>query len=107
MGNNTSCVLISTFLALKVPKRQNFSLVFFTLSEVIRIGDLGTGKKLYFFITWPLISMVFVFLPHAECTVNKEKVEAWPILKVCSGYFWAHIDAYNVFLKNFQVLVLF
>ncbi len=38
---------------LKVPKRENFSLAFFTLSEPIWVGDLGTAKKIRFFITLP------------------------------------------------------
>jgi hypothetical protein len=32
-------------LILKVPKRENFSLAFFTLSEPIWVGDLGIAKK--------------------------------------------------------------
>ncbi len=35
---------------LKVPKRENFSLAFFTLSEPIWVCDLGTGTKIDFFI---------------------------------------------------------
>jgi hypothetical protein len=58
---------------LKVPKRENFSLAFFTLSEPIWVGDLGIAKKNRFFITLPLILMVFSFLPHTECAVNKKK----------------------------------
>jgi hypothetical protein len=34
---------------LKVPKRENFSLAFFTLSEPIWVGDLGIAKKNSFF----------------------------------------------------------
>jgi hypothetical protein len=30
---------------LKVPKRENFSLAFFALSESIWVCDLGSGKK--------------------------------------------------------------
>ena len=30
---------------LKVPKRENFSLEFFALSEPIWVGELGTGEK--------------------------------------------------------------
>jgi hypothetical protein len=33
-------------VCLKVPKRENFSLAFFTLSGPIWVCDLGTGKKL-------------------------------------------------------------
>ncbi len=35
---------------LKVPKRENFSLAFFALSEPIWVCDLGSGKKIDFFI---------------------------------------------------------
>jgi hypothetical protein len=31
--------------SLKVPKRENFSLAFFALSEPIWVCDLGTGEK--------------------------------------------------------------
>ncbi len=58
----------------KVPKRENFSLAFFTLSEPIWVGDLGIAKKIRFFITLPLISIVFGFLPHTECAVSKKKM---------------------------------
>jgi hypothetical protein len=34
---------------LKVPKRENFSLAFFALSEPIWVCDLGSGKKNRFF----------------------------------------------------------
>ncbi len=36
-------------LCFNVPKRGNFSLAFFTLSESIRVGDLGTEPKNPFF----------------------------------------------------------
>ncbi len=36
--------------SLKVPKRENFSLAFFTLSEPIWVCDLGTGTKIDVFI---------------------------------------------------------
>jgi hypothetical protein len=35
----------------KVPKRENFSLAFFALSEPIWVCDLGTGEKIEFFIS--------------------------------------------------------
>jgi hypothetical protein len=42
---------LSIFCAfLKVPKRENFSLAFFTLSEPIGVCDLGTGTKIDVFI---------------------------------------------------------
>jgi hypothetical protein len=58
-AKTSSCHHIVTFLCkttdeiLKVPKRENFSLAFFTLSESIWEGDLGTAKKIRFFITLP------------------------------------------------------
>jgi hypothetical protein len=36
-------------LVLKVPKRENFSLAFFALSEPIWVCDLESGKKNRFF----------------------------------------------------------
>ncbi len=59
---------------LKVPKRENFSLAFFALSEPIWVCDWGSGKKIDFFIQWSLISKVYGFLPHTECAVNKKKI---------------------------------
>ncbi len=35
----------AVLLTLKVPKRENFSLAFFALSEPIWVCDLGTGDK--------------------------------------------------------------
>ncbi len=57
-----------------MPKRENFSLAFFALSEPIWVCDLGTGEKIDFFISWPLILIVFGFLPPTECAVNKTKI---------------------------------
>ena len=58
---------------LKVPKRENFSLAFFTLSEPIWVCDLGTGTKIDVFINCPLISKVFwFFAAHSVCG-KKEK----------------------------------
>ncbi len=59
--------------AFKVPKRENFLLAFFALSEPIWVGDLGTKQKKIFFRIWPLISIVYGFLPHIECAVNQKK----------------------------------
>jgi hypothetical protein len=50
---------------------------------------------------------VYGFLSHDECAVNRKKFEARLKLKVGGGRFWAHMYAYNVFLKNFKVLALF
>jgi hypothetical protein len=63
------------FLAfLKVPKHENFSLAFFALSEPIWVGTKELVKKFDFFIRWLLILIVFGFLPHTECAVNKNKI---------------------------------
>ncbi len=59
---------------LKVPKRENFSLAFFALSEPTWVCDLASGKKGEFFIKWSLISKVYGFLPRTECAVNKKKI---------------------------------
>ncbi len=40
----TSMFLLS-YIFLKVPKRENFSLAFFALSEPTWVCDLGSGKK--------------------------------------------------------------
>ncbi len=55
---------------LEVPKRENFSFAFFALSEPIWVCDLGSGKKIKFFIKRSLILKVYGFLPHTECAVN-------------------------------------
>jgi hypothetical protein len=41
--------MLLEILTLKVPKRENFSLAFFALSEPIWVCDLGSGKKNRFF----------------------------------------------------------
>ena len=38
-------ILSRKTVPLKVPKRENFSLAFFALSEPIWVCDLGTGEK--------------------------------------------------------------
>ncbi len=38
-------------LSLKVPKRENFSLAFFALSEPIWVCDVGSGEKNRFFLS--------------------------------------------------------
>ncbi len=40
------------FYSLKVPKRENFLLAFFALSEPIWEGDLGTKPKKFFFVAF-------------------------------------------------------
>jgi hypothetical protein len=54
-----------------MPKRENFSLAFFALSEPIWVCDLGSGEKIGFFI--PDFED-YVFLPHTECAANKKKL---------------------------------
>ncbi len=44
--------LIFPYIALKVPKRENFSLMFFALSKPIWVCDLGNGKKSNFFAAY-------------------------------------------------------
>jgi hypothetical protein len=59
---------------LKVPKRENFSLVFFALSEPIWVCDLGTGEKNQVFYQLTPDCDGFWFLPHTECAVNQKKI---------------------------------
>ena len=68
-----------------MPKRENFSLAFFALSEPIWACDLGTGEKNRIFYRLTLDFGVFGFLPHTECAVNKKKFEVRPKLKVGGG----------------------
>jgi hypothetical protein len=63
----TTCQLL---LCLKVSKRENFELAFFTLNYPIRVGDLGTEAKMKFFFILVLILMAFGFLPHAESSAK-------------------------------------
>jgi hypothetical protein len=44
-GEEITFRMVSTDVSLKVPKRENFSLAFFALSEPIWACDSGTGKK--------------------------------------------------------------
>ncbi len=57
-----------------MPKRENFSLAFFALSEPIWVCDLGTGGKNRIFYQLTPDLMVFGFLPHTECAVNQKKI---------------------------------
>ncbi len=47
---------------------------------------LGNKTKKNYFSIWPLISIVFGFLPHTECAVNKKKnfslakIKSWLLL---------------------------
>ncbi len=59
---------------LKVPKRENFSLAFFALSEPIWVSDLGTGEKNRIFYQLTPDFDSFWFFPHTECAVNKKKI---------------------------------
>jgi hypothetical protein len=62
---------IVSVIFLKVPKRENFSLSFFALSEPIWVCDLGNGEKNRIF--YQLTPDFDGFLPHTECAVNKKK----------------------------------
>ncbi len=77
----------------KVPKRENFSLSFFALSEPIWVCDLGTGEKIEFFINWPLILMVFGFLPHTECGLRVESAN----IRLCTGL---RVESANIWLHT-------
>ena len=50
--------------------------------------------------------MVFGFLPHTDCAVNKKKFEVRPKLKVGGGCIGAHMCAHNVFFEKIEVLVI-
>jgi hypothetical protein len=93
-------------ISLKVPKRENFSLAFFALSEHIWICELGTGEKNRIFYRLTPDFDGYCFLPHTEYAVNKKKLEDRPKLKVGGGCIGAHMCAHNVFLQNFEVLVI-
>ncbi len=93
-------------LSIKGAQAWEFWLACFTLSELIWVCDLGTGKITNFcFLNWPLILMVFDFLPHTECKVNKKKFVARPKLKVGGGCFWAHIQCFFWKSLNFLVFI--
>jgi hypothetical protein len=50
--------------------------------------------------------MVFGFMPHTECAVNKKKFEARPKLKVGGGAFEPISMPTMCFLENCEVFVL-
>jgi hypothetical protein len=59
---------------LKVPKRENFSLAFFALSEPIWVCDLGTGeKKRIFYQMTPDFDSFWFFAAHWVCGKQKKK----------------------------------
>ncbi len=55
-----------------MPKRENFLLAFFVLSEPIWVCDVGTAKKIEFFYKLTPNFDFFGFLPHIECAVKKK-----------------------------------
>ena len=55
-----------------------FHRVFCTKRTHLDMWRKDCEKNRIFFFNWPLISMVFGFLPHAECAVNKKNFEARP-----------------------------
>ncbi len=58
-----------------MPKRENFSLAFFALSEPMWVCDLGSGgKNRFFYQMIPDFEGLHGFLPHTECAVNKKKI---------------------------------
>ncbi len=68
--------LFVLLLELKVPKRENFSLAFFALSEPIWVCELGTGDKnrIFYRLTPDFDGFWFFFLPHTVYAVNKKKI---------------------------------
>jgi hypothetical protein len=62
---------------LKVPKRENFLLTFFTLREPIWLGDLGTEPKNPFFYHLTSGSQRFWFFA-ASWVCGKKKISAKP-----------------------------
>ncbi len=80
-----------------MPKRENFSLAFFALSEPIWVCELGTDEKNQLTPDFD----GFWFLPHTEYAVNKKNFEARPKLKVGGGCIGAHMCAHNVFFAKF------
>ncbi len=83
----------------EVPKWRIFcSVFFFTLSEPIWVGDLGTGKinQLFYQLTPDFYG--FWFLPHTE---RPAKFKIKPKLNVGGGRFLAYMYAYNVFFEKF------
>ncbi len=65
-------IVYNVLYMLQVSKRENFSLAFFTLSEPIWVGDLGTEpKNPFFYNLTPDFECFCFFLPQTECAVNK------------------------------------
>jgi hypothetical protein len=73
-------VLHHSWDCLKVPKRENFSLTFFALSEPIWVCDWETGEKVDFFYQLTPDFEGFGYLPHTECAVNENKI--WSYAKI-------------------------
>jgi len=58
---------------LKVPKRENVSLVFFTLREPIWLGDLGTEPKIpFFYHLTPDFERFWFFDAYRVCSKRNE-----------------------------------
>jgi hypothetical protein len=62
---------------LKVPKRENFSPPFFTLSVPIWVCDLGTGKKNEcFYQLAPDFEGFWFFAAYSVCGKKEKKLKA-------------------------------
>ncbi len=65
-----------SYKILKVPKRENFSLAFFALSEPIWVCDLGTGEKnRIFYQLTPDFDSFWFFAAHWVCGKQKKNVK--------------------------------
>ncbi len=93
-------------LSLKVPKRENFSLVFFELSEPIWVCELGTAEKNRIFYRLTPGFDGFWYLPHTECAAKQKKIEARPKLKLVVVAFEPRSMPAMCFSENFEVLVI-
>jgi hypothetical protein len=88
-------------MTLKVPKRENFLLAFFALSEPIWVGDLGTKpQKIFFSHLTPDFDRFWFFAAYWVCGKSKKNLVR-PKLKVDCCCIGAHMCTYNGFFWKF------
>ncbi len=68
LKDSTFLLIWNTYIHLKVPKRENFSLAFFAQSEPSWVCDLGSGEKnRIFYQMTPVFDGFWFFVEYWVC----------------------------------------
>jgi hypothetical protein len=104
---STLVCLALSWCALKVPKRENFSIAFFAQSEPIWICDVGTSKKIEFFSQLnPDFDGFWFFAAYWVCGKPKKNLNLGQNYKLVVVAFEPICMTKRPFSKKFKVLVL-